>query len=277
MKAFFKGSRPGKKVKVGRREFDLPILYFRDDAFAIFYTADVEKVRTLLPSDKLNPVVMWGKRALLGVACFNYIDTSIGPYGEVGVVVPAVYSKRKPLKLIPSLRETKNPNFGMVVLHLPVTNMIARDGGRGIWGYTKFVSEMKFDITPEYMECRLSEKKKHILTVRVVRQGMMVRDKRPLSTFSVLDGKLIQTTIPQLGFARNCFFPKGSFLKLGDHQIAKELKKLNISKKPVLSRYYLERSGILPAGKVIEKNVGDLSGHKGENREGELIVEYLGK
>lgn len=277
MKAFFKGSRPGKKVKVGRREFDLPILYFRDDAFAIFYTADVEKVRALLPSDKLNPVVMWGKRALFGVACFNYIDTSIGPYGEVGVVIPAVYSKKKPLKLTPSLRETKNPNFGMVVLHLPVTNMIARDGGRGIWGYTKFVSEMKFDITPEYMECRLSEKKKHILTVRVVRQGMMMKDKKPLSTFSVLDSKLIQTTIPQLGFARNCFFPKGSFLKLGDHEITKELKKLNLSKKPILSRYYLERSGILPAGKVIEKNVRDLYGHIGENREGELIIEYLGK
>jgi hypothetical protein len=277
MKPFFAGTRPGKSTTVGGEKFDLPILYFRDDAFALFYTADPDKLKALLPSDRLFPVTLTKKKALFGVACFNYIDTTIGPYGEVGIVVPAMFAEKKPPHLIPAIRETYDPRFGMVVLHLPVTNITAREGGRGVWGYTKFVSDMKFTITPEYMECRLSEGNKHILTARVarvVRGGVVKKDYRPLSTFSVKDRKLIQTTIPQVGTARNSFFPDGSFLDLGDHEIAGPLKDLGLSKKPLMSRYYLERSGILPAGKVIEENVREMDGYRGTDRKGEHAVIY---
>jgi len=274
MKPFFSGTRPGKSIKVGKEKFEFPILYYRDDAFAVFYTADARKVAPLLPSDKLHPIVLWKNRALFGVACFNYIDTTIGPYGEVGIVVPAFHAEKKPPYLIPAIRETYDPRFGMVVLHLPVTNTTARDAGRGVWGYTKCVADMKFVITPEYMECRLSEDKHRILTARVARRGFPKRDYRPLSTFSVKDGSLIQTIIAQVGTARNSFFPDGSFLDLGDHEITGPIKELGLSAKPVMSRYYVERSGILPEGKVIETRVRELSGYRGADRQGEHTVIY---
>lgn len=274
MKPFFAGTRPGKSMTAGGQKFELPILYFRDDAFAIFYTADPARLKALLPSDRLHPVTLSRNRALFGVACFNYIDTTIGPYGEVGIVVPAMFDEKKPPHLIPAVRETYDPRFGMVVLHLPVTTMAAREGGRGIWGYTKFVADMNFTITPEYMECGLSEGKKRILTARVARRGFVKKDYRSLSTFSVKNKKLIQTTIPQVGTARNAFFPDGSFLDLGDHQIAGPLKELGLSKKPVMSRYYLERSGILPEGVVVQENVREMDGYRGTDRKGEHTVVY---
>ncbi len=277
MEPFFSGSRPGKQTTVGGIKFDLPILYFRDDAFALFYTADPVKVKALLPSDRLFPVTVSKGKALFGVACFNYIDTTIGPYGEVGIVVPAMLADKKPPHFIPALREAYDPRFGTVVLHLPVTNTAARDGGRGIWGYTKFVADMKFTITPEYLECRLAEGKKHILTTRVARRGFIKRDYRPIASFSVKDKKLIQTTIPQVGTARNSLFPEGSFLELGDHEIMGPIKELGLSKKPLLSRYYLERSAILPAGKVVEENVREMEGYRGTDRVGEHTVIYLGE
>ncbi len=275
MKPFFAGTRPGKPMTVGGEKFELPILYFRDDAFALFYTADPVKVKALLPSDRLYPVTLSKKKALLGVACFNYIDTTIGPYGEVGIVVPAIFADKKPPHLIPAVREAYDPRFGTVVLHLPVTNTIARDGGRGVWGYTKFVADMKFVITPEYLECRLSEEKRHILTARVARRGFVKRDYCPLSTFSVKNKKLIQTTIPQVGTARHSLFPEGSSLELGDHEITRPLKELGLSKKPLLSRYYLQRSAILPEGVVIEENVREMEGYRGTDRHGEHTVVYL--
>jgi hypothetical protein len=228
-----------------------------------------------MPTDKLHPVLITPKKALFGVGCFNYIDTSIGPYGEVGIVVPAIYADKKPPLLIPAIRESYDPRFGTLVLHLPVTNTKARDGGRGLWGYTKFVADMKFTITPEYLECRLAEEKKEILTLRVARRGFVKKDFRPLCTFSVKNKKLIQTTIPQVGTARNSFFPVGSYLELGDHEIARPLKELGLSKKPFMSRYYLERSGILPEGKVIEENVREMEGYYGKERQGEHSVSYL--
>jgi hypothetical protein len=274
MNGFFASTRPGKTVDYKGTEFELPILYYRDDLFLLFFSADFDRVRAAMPSDKLHPVRLLGNRALVGFAAFNYIETSIGPYGEVGVVVPAIYgAKSLPLGLS-ALLESRQPGFGLVVLHLPVTTTQARDGGREGWGYSKFVADMRFVFTPEFMECRLSEVDRHILTMRVAKRGLAVKDSRPLVTFSVKDRNLIKTTIPQTGTYRFSMYPRGSYLQLGDHEVSRSIQELGFSSRPVLSRYYLERSGILPEGEVIEQGVRPLEGYYGLEREGEHTVLY---
>lgn len=271
--AFFDSTRPGSEVSHAAATFELPILYFRDDLFLLFYRADYGKVKELMPSDKLHPVSLMGNQALLGVAAFNYRDTTIGPYGEVGIVIPSVYGK-KPLPVLPGLQEANYPGFGVLVLHLPVTKSIARDAGRGEWGYTKFVADMKFTNTPELHRCELSEGK-HILTMQVAKRGAVKKDRKPLITYSVKDGKLIKTVVAQTGICRNSYNAKGSYLELGDHPVADSIRELNLSEKPFQSRYYIERSGILPAGEVIEENVKPLEGYLGSDREGEHTTEYV--
>ena len=274
MTDFFQGTRPGHEVEMRGQVFEMPILYFRDDAFILFFTADQERVKAIMPSNKLHPVTLPGQKAMIGLAAFNYIETSIGPYGEVGVVVPAVYASKPPPTTVPALLESRYNGFGLVVAHLPVTNTIARDGGRQGWGYTKFVADMKFGLTPEYMECRVSEEEQHILTVRVTRGGVFKRDKKPLVTFSVKDGNLIKTTIPQVGSCRMSLKPTGSFLLLGHHPVSESIRDMGISTRPFMSRYYVERSAILPTGQVIEEGVRPLEGYLGRDREGEHTVEY---
>jgi len=271
--SFFEGARPGQRVTHGKASFELPILYFRDDCFALFFAADRRRVEAAMPSDRLHPVMLPDGRTLVGVAAFNYIDTSIGSYGEVGVVVPAVHGHR-PAPLVPALMEARYPGFGNLVLHLPVTALTARDAGRGEWGYTKFVADMSFEITPEYQECRLSEGNRHILTLRVARQGLVMADSKPLVTYSVRDGDLRKTTIPQRGTARNALRPQGSFLQLGTHDVAQSIGAFDLSSRPFLSRSYLERSSILPGGVVVERDVRPLDGYRGEEREGAHEVRY---
>lgn len=274
MSEFFANTRPGKTAKHDKIEFELPILYFRDDLFLLFFTADYGKIKALMPTDNLYPVTMPGGRAMLGIAAFNYIDTTIGPYGEVGVVIPAIYGK-KGLPGIPAVFESKYPGFGTLVMHLPVTKTKARDAGRSEWGYTKFVADMKFINTPEYHQVEMGEQGAEILTMRVAKKGYTAKDNKPLVTYSVKNGDLIQTTIPQQGICRKCFATGGSFLKLGDHEVADSIKALDISDKPIQSRYYLQRSGILPAGRIIESGVRPLEGYYGKDREGEHVTEYL--
>lgn len=255
--------------------FELPILYFRDDLFVLFFTGSFDKIKSLMPSKNLHPVRMFGNKALVGFAVFNYIDTTIGPYGEVGVVLPAVYGPKPPIALIPGLMEAKFPGFGSLVMHLPVTKSVARDAGRGQWGYTKFVADMAFTNTPEFHQCALSEKGESILTLRVAKKGFSKKDNKPVITYSVKDGNLIKTVIPQKGRMRMCFNMKGSFLKLGEHPVAQTIRDLEISEKPFLSRYYIERSAILPAGEIIEKDVAPFEGYAGEDREGIHDTVYL--
>ena len=181
-KGFFDGTRPGKQAKHGEASFELPILYLRDDFFGLYYTADRKKVCDILPSDKLTPVTMPNGRAVIAIMAWNYVETSIGSYGEVPVAIPVLFEKKQlPLGggFLPLMLQGAYPGFGVLVMHLPVTKVIARDAGRGEWGYTKFVADMDFNITPEFLECRMYEKDQFILDLKVMRRGFHMPDNKP--------------------------------------------------------------------------------------------------
>jgi hypothetical protein len=271
----FSSTRPGEKVTHGTASFELPILYFHDDVFGLLFGADFRKVNDLMPSDRLHPVRLPGGRAIVGIFAMNYLETTVGPYGELAVAVPVVHGSRPPFPLIPLLMEAGYPGFGLLILHLPVTTLVARDGGRGVWGFTKFTSDMIFTLTPEFMECRLSEEGSHILTLRVARQGMALRDRKPLISYTVKEQRLIKTTIPQKGSQRLALCPKDSFLELGDHPVAASIQELGLSDRPIISRYYMERCAILPKGEAIEDGVRPLEGYYGRDREGTLTTRYM--
>ncbi len=267
MKGFFAGTSPGTHVQRGTADFELPILYHRDDAFALFFTAAARAVTGLMPSPRLHPVRMPGGKALLGIAAFNYVETSIGPYGEVAVVVPVVHGRR-PLPVLPALMEAGYRGFGNLVLHLPVTGTVPRDAGRGVWGYTKFVADMRFTVGPESLACRMDEEGEHILSLRVPRRGILRRDPKPLITYSVLDGRLIRTVIPQRAVFLLGLRPRDAFLELGAHDVSRSIAALGPASRPLMSRVYLYRPAILPAGEVVEEGVRPLDGYRGRNREG---------
>ncbi len=266
---FFEKTRPGKNVTYGQANFDLPILYFRDDFFGLYFSASYRKVKAIMPSPNLHPLRLPHGRAVIVIAAYNYRDTTIGPYGEIPVAIPVVFnSKKGPISsLVPLLRESNYPGFGVLVQHLPVTKVVARDAGRGEWGYTKFVADMTFRATPEYFQCSMKEKQTHILDLHVPRKGVRVTDKRPLTTYSVKQGQLIKTVIKQYGIKRVGILPKGAHVKFGNHPMAESIKNLDIAKKPFMSMYYTERSGVLPSGTVMETGVSAFDGYIGETRE----------
>ncbi len=273
---FFSGTRPGTKARYGKASFELPILYLRDDFFSLYFTADIRKVRSILPSDRLHPVTMPNGRAVVVIGAYNYIDTTIGPYGEVPVAIPVLYDRKHlPLTgLVPALRQANYPGFAVLVMHLPVTKIEARDAGRGEWGYTKFIADMRFDITPELLQCSMAEGNEHILDLRVMRRGFHVRDDKPLVTLSVKERKLIRTVIPQKGMMRVSLATKGSFVKFGTHAMARSIQALDISERPFMASFYTERAAILPSGTVIEENVRPFEGFRGRDRKAKHVTHY---
>jgi hypothetical protein len=273
---FFSNTRPGKKIILDEKVVELPILYYRDDFFVLYFTANTKKVFEILPSANLYPVMMPNGRAIIGVGAFNYTETSIGSYGEVPIVLPVVYGKKtSPFTgLIPAFMESWYPGFGLLIMHLPVTGLLARDGGRQGWGYTKFIADMHFIINSDYFECKMHEEDRHILDIRVLKKGILMKETRPITTYSVLDNNLIKTIIPQRGIKRTAIQTKGSFLKLGSHPVAESVKSLGISSKPFMSAYFPERSVILPLGNVVETNVSPFDGYIGKTREAKHTIEY---
>lgn len=267
MRSFFDGTRPGCIMTSASGEWELPALYFRDDSFQAMFTADLDKLRAAMPSDRLSPIVAGRGRGLLGIGAFNYLETSAEPYGEVGVVVPVVHGRRA-VPFLPALLDSIWPGYGLVVLHLPVTRRLARDAGRDVWGFTKFLADMQFQNTPEFQECRLEEGGDHILTLQVVKRGIPVPDGRPAVLYSVKENALVRTTIPQRAVTRFAYGAGGSSLVLGEtHPVARSIRELGVELRPVSTRYFLDRTAILPEGEVIERDVRPLDGYLGGDRE----------
>lgn len=272
---FFQWTGPtAKGVDVGSARVDLPVMYYRDDSFMGFFSAAYEPVRALLPSRELFPVTLPNGRATLAVIAFNYMETSIGPYGEVGIAIPCTHQRQAP-PLLPLILEGQYPGWGGFVLHLPVTSLVARDGGRVIYGYTKFVADMDFQKRPAYQSVRLAEGDAHILTLTVRQRGLPLKDNRPLITYSVRNGELIKTSVPSRAVYQLGLVPGSGRLELGDHPIADELRSLDISTTAIVTKNYLTRSGILPAGEPVGLADRPHPGHTGQEREyGRLTVRY---
>jgi hypothetical protein len=271
---FFAWDGPSEQgVDVGSAVIDLPIRYYRDDCFMGVFTASADAVRALLPSDRLHPVRSLGGKALVAVVAWNYLETTVGPYGEVGIAPLCTLDRPAP-PLVGGLREAVDPGFGGFVLHLPVTARVARDAGRAVWGYPKFVADMEFDHLPGEQRVHLSEGGRTILSLAVRHGGRAVTDNRPLSTFTVLDGRLVQTTVPtravyELGVGR-----RAGELELGDHPIADQLRGLELSTRPMFTKNYLARAGILPRGTALGP-AARYEGYRGEDHEtGLLSVRY---
>ncbi|MCL7453644.1 MAG: acetoacetate decarboxylase family protein [Anaerolineae bacterium] len=272
---FFDWTGPTEKgIDVGSARVDLPVMYYRDDSFMGIFAADYEPVRTLLPSQDLYPVTLPDGRATIAIFAFNYLETGIGPYGEIAIALPCTHGQQASA-LLPLVLESRYPGWGAFVLHLPVTSLVARDAGRVVFGYTKFVADMAFQKRPAYQSVRMSEAGAHILSLTVQQRGLTLKDNRPLVTYSVRDGELLRTTVPSRSVYQVGLTPGSATLELGDHEIGRQLQALNISTTGVLAKNYLTRSGILPAGEPVGQADRPHVGYAGQDREyGQLTVDY---
>lgn len=125
----------------------LPILYRRAhnlNAFFMLPTVRVQAALTQAGAGALSPGCRWGGRALVALACYDYQDTSIGPYREIGLAVPVVPPGVRPgwRHWLQTLSDVERPTrqLGYHVLYLPVDTEVACAAGREVWGLPKFVA-----------------------------------------------------------------------------------------------------------------------------------------
>lgn len=266
-KDFFEWSGPAESgVDVGGFEIELPIRYYRSDVFIGIFSAELDAARELLPSSRLHPVRLTKNRAAAGIVAFNYLETGVGPYGEIGIAVLCTLDREAP-PFAPLLAEAAWPGFGAFIAHLPVTSRIARQAGRTVWGYPKFVADMDFDITPESQSVDLREGGKDILSFGVRRSGLAIRDRRALVTYTVRGMELIRTKVPTLANYQSGFGRRAGSLTLGDHSVAATLRDLGVGSTPQVAKSYLTHSAILPVGEVIGTADRAYEGYWGAERE----------
>ena len=126
------------------------------------------------------------------------------------------------------------------MLHLPVTHRPARDGGRLVWGYPKFIADMEFEDSIETLRCSLVRGRPADPHPHHPTRGSALGPGWVVDAYSVLDGELLALEIPMSGIARQRWGPGGGRLELGGHQVADELRMLEINPEPFLTRRLTE-------------------------------------
>lgn len=268
-------------VRWGAAYAGSPIVYHRSEGIQTLHTASLEAVRAALPTDELHPVRAASDRAVIAVTAYRHDEVTahgvhgraVMPYGEV--IIAALVTRRPAPRLLPLVaprlaRET----VGAFVLHMPVTHLPARDGGRLVWGYPKFVADMTFEDSIETLRCTLSEGGYDILTHTLRPAGRPSVTSGSIVLYSVLEGELLALDVPMSGISRRRRGAAAGRLELGNHQVADELKELGINPEPFLGRRLSDLRLALTFGHAVGEARPYL-GYIGEDRDfGRYLVRY---
>lgn len=171
----------------------LPIVYHRARAFFAAFSCPLQPLEALLPEHRLKPIQLWPGKGTLVIAVFDYQETSIGPYREVGLGIPCRYRKTTAVPLLPLLGERWLEDVGYWIVTLPVTTRAADEAGRAIWGYPKYVADIDIQASDERVTCVVSDGGRPVIRAQIDRPGPSKPLRLPLRTYSLLGDELLLT------------------------------------------------------------------------------------
>jgi hypothetical protein len=245
--AFFEGVEQVGATLAGE-EAKLPIFYYDGTAQTAVFPARIGALRRLLPDPRFVPARLAPGLGAVGVTCFEYRDTDIGPYNELAISI-ILKDPRLPFNppggaLLAGLRDKQLHAW---VQHLPVTTEIARAGGVELYNYPKFVGSIEFEQDGSRRNCRLREGEEGILSL----DGPLIDAPRSggLQLFSHLwmdrqpQSSEFKLNILSSGLSLR---PGAARLELGGlHPIARELAGLVVSRKSIYYELIARFEGIL--------------------------------
>lgn len=200
---------PRTTFKTSEGNVELPILYFDTSALYAFFLPEKKRVEALLAGSGLVPALTVGNRALAALACFEYRDTSVGAYNEVGLAVAVCREgEQLPLRgwkdLLSTLRDPESRHVAFHILDLPVTTAAANAAGREIWGYPKFVTDIPFHLKKREFACSVMMPGAHIPIMELAGTmgPSMPVDPLSLALLSFRDAALVRATVNARGATR---------------------------------------------------------------------------
>lgn len=227
---------PRSRVPTSEGEVDLPILYYDATAVYAFFLVKAANVDRLLVGTGLVSALRIGQLSLVGVACYEYRNTTVGVYNEVGIAA-AVARHGETLTLggwpdmLRNLSRPEERQHGMYVLDLPVTTPQANAAGREIWGFPKFVTPIPFRLDGREFTCQVDDPSSNAHIMRLEgRMGPSIpATPFSLTLFSLHNGVMLRTIVNARG--KSWLAAPGTVrLHVGDspHPMAQRLRELGL-------------------------------------------------
>lgn len=221
---------------------DLPILYRDASWLGVFFAVDLQRAREVLDGTGLEPWPVFG-RALAAVYAWEYRDSTVGAYKEVGLGVQARVAGTAPSLVGLAMNMLAQPYQGIWVASLPVTTDAACRAGVEVWGYPKYVTEIETHFDELGGRARLGDE----LEVAVPRPSVFAKSLQ-IATYTQCEGTLLRTAIEVRSDVHLC---TGGSLKLLSKkgQTAERARQLGLDEARVLGGFHALRfDATLPEG-----------------------------
>jgi hypothetical protein len=225
---------PTTPFETSTGQVELPILYFDTRNYVAMFWLDFGAAQRVMSEPGLQLVRFDGNRALATVACFEYRDTTVGAYNEVGValaVMPrGLAAPRWPLMSL--YRSPDKRQIGFHILDLPVTTEAACAAGREIWGYPKFITPISFEHGSQGFDSTVEDPIGEGSIMRLAGTGGFGLPAPPLNLVLYSrrpDEKLVRAVVNVRGRVR-CQRPGSVRLQVGrsQHPMAQRLRALGL-------------------------------------------------
>jgi len=143
---FFQAPRTCKNTAMG--EVQLQIYFLDASNLIAVFKADAEGIAKLLEGTGLSSGLSLAGKPLVFISFYEYRDSTVGAYNEVGIAIPVIPEgvKRPKSGFRDLLRSTDASLIGWHIVNLPVTTEMANAAGQEIWGYPKFVTQIPFKL-----------------------------------------------------------------------------------------------------------------------------------
>jgi hypothetical protein len=227
--AFFDPVQQSRGSLVGY-EVSSPTFYYDLSSITAHFATPLDRIRSLLPSDRLHPVRIGPGKAVTTIACYEYRDSDIGPYNELFVGFPVTIDRRAPMLL--EMLRGESRGTAVYVWQLPVSSAIARDLGIAVAGYPKILADITFEDDGGWLRCRTAAAGQEILTLSIRRpEAKLVNRRWPVDAITVR-GQHIQRTplVSNIRHLGGSWKAGNAQLEIGDHPIGQEMKALGLGR-----------------------------------------------
>ena len=167
--------------------------------------------------------------AVTVIACFEYRDCDAGPYNEVAVAFPFTMDRPAPVMTGVLRHIAEGPTT--YVHKLPVTTEAAYQFGVDFYNYPKFMADITFTREAGWIQCRLAEGGRHILTLSARQLPVNSSPRWRFECITAREDRLLRSevvvNVRKQAISRN---PAHVRLDLGEHSMAEELRQLNLGR-----------------------------------------------
>ncbi len=220
------------------RELKLPVFFHENTIMSIAYTASTNEVKKLLPLKKMKPIEVFPGRCLVAISAIEYRQSDLGRYNEAVISFPITYDKQQ-IPFFTMMNQLRKNCYSSYIWQLPVTAEWPRLGGVELFGYPKFIADISFKETNDWLTCSIKEKGELILSFsgrklatkkgkRIKYVGYTLIDDLPLVSNSLQNNQEYAESMNK----------KDSSLELGtNHPVSETLKSIKMGKKPFVYQY----------------------------------------